>query len=36
VAAATRADRAAGAAEKSEAEGVPYRSTCSALDLGLG
>ncbi len=36
VAVATIADRATGAAEKIEAEGVPYRSAYSLQDLGLG
>jgi orotate phosphoribosyltransferase len=36
VAVATIADRATGAAEKLEAEGVPYRSLFSLQDLGLG
>ena len=36
VAVATIADRATGAAEKIQAEGVPYRSAYSLTDLGLG
>ena len=36
VAVATIADRATGAAEKIEAEGVLYRSLFSLQDLGLG
>jgi len=36
VAVATIADRATGAGEKIEAEGVPYRSAYSLQDLGLG
>lgn len=36
VAVATIVDRATGAAEKIEAEGVPYRSLFSLQDLGLG
>jgi orotate phosphoribosyltransferase len=33
---ATIADRATGAGEKIEAEGVPYRYVYSLEDLGLG